>query len=358
MLDTRPTAYIVPIAEQVLDDITPVVQVTSSGDEPARVTGLIRIYRKSTDQLLYTSELATTIVPGHATVNIAALSAWSPPAPADDDFFILCDTLAKSVAEPSDEDQMRAALGAWCFDVKPGPMGPAPAAHHVTHESGGMDEVVVTGLQGVLAEGQTPALHAVSHQDGQSDELNVAGLHGELADPQPPLAHAATHATGGSDELEVETLPTSELDDTFVLAPDGAGGVEFRAEAGGGVTDHGDLTGLADDDHPQYSRQTTPQVLTDQAGIDWDLNDGGAATVTLGGDRTLNEAANMASGSRYSLRAKQDATGTRLLTWHATYRFPGGVVPCLSAAPGNIDIFQFDCDGTHLDCVGMVNALA
>jgi hypothetical protein len=33
---------------------------------------------------------------------------------------------------------------------------------------------------------------------------------------------------------EITTIPTAEMDDTLVLAPDGAGGVEFRAEAGGG----------------------------------------------------------------------------------------------------------------------------
>lgn len=37
--------------------------------------------------------------------------------------------------------------------------------------------------------------------------------------------------TGASDILDI---PTAETDDTLVLAPDGAGGVEFRAEAGGG----------------------------------------------------------------------------------------------------------------------------
>jgi hypothetical protein len=131
------------------------------------------------------------------------------------------------------------------------------------------------------------------------------------------------------------------MDDTLVLAPDGAGGVEFRAEAGGG-------SGLSE----------TPQVLTDQAAIDWDLSLGGAATVTLGGDRTLNEASNKVNGARYSLRIIQDGTGTRLLTWHATYRFPGGVEPALSAAVNNIDILLFVSDGTYMDCVGMTSALS
>jgi hypothetical protein len=33
---------------------------------------------------------------------------------------------------------------------------------------------------------------------------------------------------------EILSIPTAEMDDALVLAPDGAGGVEFRAEAGGG----------------------------------------------------------------------------------------------------------------------------
>jgi hypothetical protein len=37
--------------------------------------------------------------------------------------------------------------------------------------------------------------------------------------------------TGATDILDI---PTAEMDDTLVLAPDGAGGVEFRAETGGG----------------------------------------------------------------------------------------------------------------------------
>lgn len=39
---------------------------------------------------------------------------------------------------------------------------------------------------------------------------------------------------GGSGVSDILDLPTAETDDTLVLAPDGAGGVEFRAETGGG----------------------------------------------------------------------------------------------------------------------------
>jgi len=186
MLDVRVLAYVVPLAEQVLDDITPVIQVKNFADEDATITGLIRIYRKSTDTLEYSSELATTILAHGATANIAALSAWSPGAPADDDYFILANILATSfLPGPA----IRATLGAWTFDIKPGPMGPAPAAHHTTHELGGMDEIDLTGMSGLLADAQTPTNHVTTHEDGGADPLNVNGLHGELADDQPALAH-------------------------------------------------------------------------------------------------------------------------------------------------------------------------
>lgn len=136
-----------------------------------------------------------------------------------------------------------------------------------------------------------------------------------------PAGHHLTHELGGSDEIDCTGLP-------------GAGG-------GGG-------SGLSE----------TPQTLTDGAAIDWDLALGGAATITLGGDRTMNEADNMVDGMHASLRVIQDGTGTRLLTWDATYRFPGGVAPALTAAINAEDILLFVCDGTHLDCVGMVSALA
>jgi len=136
-----------------------------------------------------------------------------------------------------------------------------------------------------------------------------------------PAAHGGTHELGGSDEIDCTGLP-------------GAGG-------GGG-------SGLSE----------TPQVLTDQAAIDWDLALGGAASVTLAGDRTLNEADTMVDGMHASLRVIQDGTGTRLLTWHATYRFPGGVAPALTATANAEDILLFSCDGTNMDCVGMVSALA
>jgi hypothetical protein len=51
-------------------------------------------------------------------------------------------------------------------------------------------------------------LHASTHEDGGADEISVTGLSGLLADGQTPLAHAASHASAGSDPL---TLAQSQV---------------------------------------------------------------------------------------------------------------------------------------------------
>lgn len=47
----------------------------------------------------------------------------------------------------------------------------APEAHASSHESGGSDEIDVSGL--------TPKAHKTSHQDGGSDEIDLSGLAGQ-----------------------------------------------------------------------------------------------------------------------------------------------------------------------------------
>lgn len=43
--------------------------------------------------------------------------------------------------------------------------------------------------------------HKVSHENGGVDEISVAGLSGVLADAQTPINHASTHEVGGADEI-------------------------------------------------------------------------------------------------------------------------------------------------------------
>jgi hypothetical protein len=57
-------------------------------------------------------------------------------------------------------------------------------AHKTRHENGGLDEISVAGLSGVLADQQVPSSHAIRHQNGGDDEISVAGLSGVLDDEQ------------------------------------------------------------------------------------------------------------------------------------------------------------------------------
>jgi len=172
MLDVKITAYIVPVAEQPQASLTPVISVANIADEGAVITGLIRIYRESTGLMIYSSELAVTQLEHHSTTNIAALTPFDPPSPADDDYFIKADITATSyLPGPPTHD----SLGAWYFDIKTPPMGEAPAGHGTTHELGGSDEVSHGALEG-LADDDHP-------QYQEEDEEGVAGGYCGLPDP-------------------------------------------------------------------------------------------------------------------------------------------------------------------------------
>ena len=152
MLDVRPTAYVVPVAEQDFQSLTPLITIVNSGTVPALVTGHVHIYRESTGLRIYTSELRITTILAGASADVATLSPWSPPAPADNDYFIMCDITATATV-PHEPPGIVTQLGPYTFDIKPVGMGPAPAAHHGTHELGGSDELDVTGLKGAALKG-------------------------------------------------------------------------------------------------------------------------------------------------------------------------------------------------------------
>ena len=105
---------------------------------------------------------------------------------------------------------------------------PVPGEHHLSHEDGGVDEILVTGLSGLLHDAQTPSAHKLNHQDAGSDEISIEGLSGTSAaltthkgssdhDSRyftetecnanfAALAHKARHEDTGADEISVAGL--------------------------------------------------------------------------------------------------------------------------------------------------------
>lgn len=150
MLDVRITGYVVPLAEQPQASLTPVISVENVANEDAVITGLIRIYRDSTGLMIYDSKLAVTQLEHGTSANIAALTPFDPPAPADDDYFVKADLVATSYLPGP---PLPVTFGAWHFDIKTPPMGDPPAGHHVTHELGGSDPIDCTGLPGAGGDG-------------------------------------------------------------------------------------------------------------------------------------------------------------------------------------------------------------
>lgn len=90
------------------------------------------------------------------------------------------------------------------------------------------------------------------------------------------------------------------------------------------------------------------QTLTDAASISWDLDTQPSAVVTLADNRTLAAPTNQKAGATYILIVKQDATGSRTLTFDAVYKFAGGTAPTLTTTANAVDILTFVSDGTYM----------
>lgn len=180
MLDIRATSYVSPVSEVTFESVPLTVHIVNVADETGLVTGKFRVYNDTTGLLIHTSDIAPFSLAAGAAIDASALTDFDPPAIADDLYFVVFDGKASNALVP---DGISFMLGAFYFDVKAQGMGPAPATHHLTHEE------------------------------------------------------------GGADEIEVADMGTAELDDTLVLQPDGAGGVEWEAVPAG-VTDHDLLNNL------------------------------------------------------------------------------------------------------------------
>ena len=88
------------------------------------------------------------------------------------------------------------------------------------------------------------------------------------------------------------------------------------------------------------------QTLSDGANISWNTALGAYATVTLAGNRTLNNPSNVVAGGMYKIFVKQDGTGGRTLAFGANFKFPGAIVPTISTGISAVDILEFWAETT------------
>lgn len=98
--------------------------------------------------------------------------------------------------------------------------------------------------------------------------------------------------------------------------------------------------------------------LTDAATITPDLNTFINAVITLSGDRTIANPANLKVGQTGFITLIQDGTGSRKVNWGDYFFFAGGLAPTLSTAPGAIDrLYYTVTSSTSIDCSVATNMM-
>ncbi len=86
--------------------------------------------------------------------------------------------------------------------------------------------------------------------------------------------------------------------------------------------------------------------VSDGSTITFDLSLGNKQVVTLGGNRTL-ALSNVSNGHVFLIKLKQDATGSRTVTWWDGISWAGGTEPTLTTTPDKSDVFGFIQTGSN-----------
>ena len=95
-------------------------------------------------------------------------------------------------------------------------------------------------------------------------------------------------------------------------------------------------------------------TLTSGTSIAWNLAENQVARLALATNGTMADPSNKTDGATYILSVTQ-STGTNTLAWNASFKWPGGTAPTLTAGSGKTDIFTFVSNGTSLFGVASQN---
>ncbi len=103
------------------------------------------------------------------------------------------------------------------------------------------------------------------------------------------------------------------------------------------------------------AQTVTPVTLTDGANIATDASLSNAFSVTLGGNRTLDNPTNLTNGCIYNWRITQDGTGSRTLAYGSKFKWQSGTAPVLSTVAGSVDLLtgQYWGDTDTILCVAL-----
>lgn len=98
-----------------------------------------------------------------------------------------------------------------------------------------------------------------------------------------------------------------------------------------------------------------PYVIACQSTVVWNPAAFPTATITLTENVTWGDPVPLEPGATYFLSIVQDATGSRLITWSALFKWPGGTPPTLTTTADATDIIALITDGAFLYGVPQYN---
>ena len=157
-----------------------------------------------------------------------------------------------------------------------------------------------------------------------------------------PTSATLTNATGLPIATGVSGLGTGVA--TFLATPSSANLISA-------VTDETGSGSLVFATSPTLTNPTvtnyveTAYSANSSTAITLDLANGTVQIITLTGNATITMPTATA-GKSFIILLKQDATGSRSVTW-TTVKYPGGTAPTITATASRQDIFSFFADGTN-----------
>ena len=101
----------------------------------------------------------------------------------------------------------------------------------------------------------------------------------------------------------------------------------------------------------------TPEVsIASATSMNVDFSAGNNFAITLGTNATLAGAVNGKVGQSGTITITQDGTGSRTLSYGASYNFPSGTAPTLSTAAAAKDIIVYKVrEVSSVDCASLLN---
>ena len=148
--------------------------------------------------------------------------------------------------------------------------------------------------------------------------------------------------TGGNSGPSV-TAFTYNNANTFTITNSTGGTLTSTINTMTGLTINGNFTYTGQSNNPVYNAGSVTATHTPN----W--NNSNIQTVTLtAATTTIANGTNVKDGAVYTMILKQNASGSRTVTWGTQYKWQSGIAPILTATANAVDILTFISDGTSL----------